>query len=117
MSVNPPTPVLIAAGGAAAVAVIVLARRGRKRRREAAAQGKQEGKEEKNGFKWVVVMDRRGLVVESRGSVDVAMAAYLIQAARVLEEAGELRELVARIGDVEASVKPREDGLYRVMVR
>jgi hypothetical protein len=100
-------PLLLAAA-VAIVAVVLLARRGRRaKNKRAEAQ-----------FKWAAVVDWRGLVVEAQGPVDAAVAAYAVQAAKVLEEVGKPVTLRARVGSLELELTPHEEeGLYRVVAR
>lgn len=101
--------VLIAAAAAAAVGVVValaLARRGR-------AKNKRERAPER----WSALVDWRGLIVEAQGPADSVLVAYVVQAARVLEEMGKLSEMRARVGELTIEVTPQEEGLYRVVAR
>ncbi|MEM0307896.1 MAG: hypothetical protein QXO64_03020 [Thermofilaceae archaeon] len=101
--------VLIAAAAAAAVGVVValaLARRGR-------AKNKRERAPER----WSALVDWRGLIVEAQGPADSVLVAYVVQAARVLEEMGKLFEMRARVGELTIEVTPQEEGLYRVVAR
>ncbi|MEM4640682.1 MAG: hypothetical protein QXT93_12480 [Thermofilum sp.] len=101
--------VLIAAAAAAAVGVVValaLARRSR-------AKNKRERAPER----WSALVDWRGLIVEAQGPADSVLVAYVVQAARVLEEMGKLSEMRARVGELTIEVTPQEEGLYRVVAR
>ena len=60
-------------------------------------------------------MDRRGLLIESHGDVDGGLAVYAVQAARVMEEAGRLLELSAKLEGATITVTPCEEGTYRVV--
>jgi len=107
---DPAQLVLIAAAVAvvaAVLAALLLRRRGAKNKREGRAE-----------FRWAAVVDWRGLLVETQGPVDAAVAAYAVQAARVLEEVGKPVVLRARVGSLEVELSPHEEeGLYRVIVR
>ncbi|MEM2410469.1 MAG: hypothetical protein QXF69_05110 [Thermofilaceae archaeon] len=102
--------VLIAAAAAAVVGVavaLVLARR----------RGRAKNKRERAPEKWSALVDWRGLIVEAQGSADSVLVAYVVQAARVLEEMGKLSEMRARVGELTIEVTPQEEGLYRVVAR
>ncbi|MEM1668453.1 MAG: hypothetical protein QXM53_07330 [Thermofilaceae archaeon] len=101
--------VLIAAAAAAAVGVVValaLARRSR-----------AKNKRERTPERWSALVDWRGLIVEAQGPADSVLVAYVVQAARVLEEMGKLSEMRARVGELTIEVTPQEEGLYRVVAR
>lgn len=97
--------VLLAAIAAAVLVVLALRRR------------KVKNKKEEATIRWSAVVDWRGLIVEAQGSVDAAVAAYVVQAARVLEEVGKPVVLRARVGSLEVELSPQEEGLYRVVAR
>jgi len=100
---------LAAAAAVAAVVVAVLIARGRRR---------AKNKRGEPPFRWAAVVDWRGLVVEAQGPVDAAVAAYAVQAAKVLEEVGKPVALRARVGSLELELSPHEEeGLYRVVAR
>jgi hypothetical protein len=101
--------VLLAAVAAIAIiAVVLLSKRGKR----------AKNKSIEVQFKWAAVVDWRGLVVEAQGPVDSAAAAYVVQAARVLEEVGKPVTLRARVGTLELELSPHEEeGLYKVVAR
>ncbi|GEM_PF-6881112 len=99
---------IIAVGAGAALAGMLALRR-----RRSSGKGRGEAGEPK----WAAVLDRRGLVVEEVGNADMGLAVYAVQAARVMEEAGRLVELRAKLEDVTLEVLPQENGLYRVVAR
>ena len=99
---------IIAAGGAgAALAALLALRRSRR----------GEGGGEVGEPRWAAVLDKRGLVVEEVGEADKGLAVYALQAAKVLEEAGRLVELRAKLEEVTLEVSPQGRGLYRVVAR
>ena len=95
-----------AAAAAAILTFLALRRRGEKNKKKEAL------------FQWSAVVDWRGLIVEAQGPVDAAVAAYIVQAAKVLEEVGKPVTLRARVGSLELELTPHEEeGLYRVVAR
>jgi len=97
---------LTAAAAATILAFLVLRRR------------RVKNKKEEAPFQWSAVVDCRGLIVEAQGPVDAAVAAYIVQAAKVLEEVDKPVKLRARVGSLELELSPHEEeGLYRVIAR
>ena len=102
-------PLLLPAAAAAAALVLIAVAASRRR--------KAKNKRVEAPFKWSAVVDWRGLLVEARGPADAAIAAYVVQAARVLEEVGKPVLLRAQVGDLELELAPQEEGLYKVVAR
>ena len=96
-----------AAAGAVTVIAVLLARRGKTRAKY---------KKPEVTVKWSALVDQRGLIVEAQGPADAAVAAYIVQAVKVMEELGKLSELRVKVGDLDLEVTPQED-LYRVVAR
>lgn len=97
--------VIAAAAGATVVALLLMRR------------SKAKNKRRESRVKWSALVDWRGLVVESQGPADSAVAAYVVQAAKVLEEVGRFVEMKVRVGELTLEVAPQEEGLYRVVAR
>lgn len=100
--------IVLVAGVLVVILSAVLARR----------RSKAKNKNGLSEVKWSALVDWRGLVVEAQGPADRVIAAYAVQAAKVLEEVGKLTLYRAQLSDITLEVKPtEEEGLYRVVAR
>lgn len=103
---------LLIVASAAGVTVVILSLALTRRR------SKVKNKNGLSEVKWSALVDWRGLVVEAQGPADRVVAAYAVQAAKVLEEVGRLTSYRAQVGGITLEVKPaEEEGLYRVIAR